>query len=295
MSAPLQYEDAISQLKAVGFRYADYIAPEGSGRMPAMGKPANNQSAWYAWSDNHEVLNYDDHANGIRGTIFPSNENRLSNAEASRLYKLSKERQQEAQAARERKQEQAAHFARNTWKNAKSEGTHPYIERKALAGLHNTRVSDAGALLIPMWVYGVGLVNVQKIQPDGTKRFLKGGCVKGAYSVIGSLDNADGILLTEGWATGATLHEQQFLPVVVAFSAGNLLAVAQVLKSRFPEAQVVVCADDDRQTTGNPGRHKAIEAAEKIGALVAMPELCKACRCTDFNDAQLCNRSRAHG
>ncbi|MFC7556311.1 hypothetical protein ACFQU7_34900 [Pseudoroseomonas wenyumeiae] len=35
------------------------------------------------------------------------------------------------------------------------------------------------------------------------------------------------LLVAEGYATGATLHEATRLPVVVAFNAGNLAAAAE--------------------------------------------------------------------
>jgi hypothetical protein len=43
------------------------------------------------------------------------------------------------------------------------------------------------------------------------------------------------------------------LPVVVAFNAGNLLPVARALRERVPATRIVVLADDDHRTEGNPG------------------------------------------
>jgi putative DNA primase/helicase len=65
---------------------------------------------------------------------------------------------------------------------------------------------------------------------------------------------------SEGWATGATLHEATGLPVVVAFNAGNLLLVAKLIRREYPAARLVICADNDWKTAilrpeiGNVGR-----------------------------------------
>ena len=45
---------------------------------------------------------------------------------------------------------------------------------------------------------------------------------------------------------------------LVAFNAGNVEAVALALRAKYPEAQLIVAADDDYQTEGNPGLSKAI-------------------------------------
>ena len=78
--------------------------------------------------------------------------------------------------------------------------------------------------------------------------------------------------------------------VAVAFNCGNLAAVATALRSKFPAAQLVLCADDDAGTDGNPGLTKAREAASAVQGLVAIPEF-GADRpdegATDFNDMQL--------
>ena len=72
----------------------------------------------------------------------------------------------------------------------------------------------------------------------------------------------------------------------VAFTVGNLGPVSAVIPQKHPEAQLIVCADDDAGTPGNPGRFKARDAARAVDALLAVP-LFGADRpadATDFND-----------
>lgn len=87
-------------------------------------------------------------------------------------------------------------------------------------------------------------------------------------------------------ATAASLHEATGHTVVVAFHAGNLGAVTVALRARYHGGRIVVCADDDHLTPGNPGRAHAIEAARTVGGAVAVPDFGddRPADATDFND-----------
>lgn len=162
---------------------------------------------------------------------------------------------------------------------------HQYLVNKQIQP-HGIRQQGI-ALLIPVYV-GDSLTSVQTIYPNGTdKRFLKGGRIAGGHYFINDQTRRDELLICEGFATGATLHEQIGAAVYVAFNAGNLLAVARYVRSQHPRANVIVCGDDDRWTDGNPGKTKAREAALDIGAKLMMPdfsELDLSTKPTDWND-----------
>ena len=74
--------------------------------------------------------------------------------------------------------------------------------------------------------------------------------------------------------------------VACAFSAGNLKPVAVALREKYPDTVLVICADDDHLTEGNPGLTKATEAAQSIGGLLAIPcfPATRKDGDTDFND-----------
>jgi putative DNA primase/helicase len=158
---------------------------------------------------------------------------------------------------------------------------HPYLVKKGIKA-HGLRVHD-GALVIPI-CDGVELHSLQFIGPEGDKRFLSGGRVSGCYLLIGNLDGT--LCIVEGYATGASIHEATGCAVAVAFNAGNLLPVARTLCVKFPHLRLIVCADDDASTTGNPGLSKAREAAQAVGALLAVPDFdrTRPDGATDFND-----------
>ncbi|MBE0587352.1 MAG: DUF927 domain-containing protein, partial [Hydrogenophaga sp.] len=84
------------------------------------------------------------------------------------------------------------------------------------------------------------------------------------------------LLIAEGYATAATLHEATGYPVAVAFDAGNLQHVARALRQLHRAALLVVCGDDDqdteKQTGTNPGRAKATAAAKAARGLAVFPK-----------------------
>lgn len=128
-----------------------------------------------------------------------------------------------------------------------------------------------GVIAVPMYDELYKLTNLQLIFASGKKSFLKGGRKQGCFFHIGE-EVKSTLLITEGYATGASLHEATGLPVVVAFDAGNLLPVAEHLRMGMPDALFVFAGDDDWETEGNPGKAKAEAAAVKVGGVTVYPK-----------------------
>ena len=207
-------------------------------------------------------------------------------AHRQRMADMQGQREQET---KDRQAEAKAECAK-LWEVSKPcpDGGHAYLTRKGIKpyGLHIMGKDDAARLLVPMRVSGE-LVSLQFIGADGTKRFKTGGQVQGAYCAIGKpQDQTPTVIVCEGYATGASLHQCSGHAVAVAFNAGNLKAVAQALRQRLPEAKIIMAADDDVNTEGNPGLTKAREAAQEVGGLLAVPDFGKdrPDGATDFND-----------
>jgi len=166
----------------------------------------------------------------------------------------------------------------------------PYLTRKGIKA-HDARLSR-GALTIPLRDGGK-IHSLQFIEADGDKKFLHGGRITGCYFSIGTTKGAAALCICEGFATGASINESTGLPVAVAFNAGNLEAVAKAMRVKFPDLPVIVCADDDYRTAGNPGLTKATAAALGVAGVLAIPDFGtdRPDGATDFNDmAQLCGK-----
>lgn len=212
----------------------------------------------------------------------------LARMERERAQRQETERQQTEAA-----QAKAAADALARWEAATEAGQSPYLVRKGVGG-HGVRYAPDGWLLVPLRD-GMGkLWNLQRIAPskpsEGTdKLFLKGGRKSGLWHMLGTVPaGADAlILLAEGYATAASLHEAMGLPVAVAFDAGNLAKVAKALHHLWPQALIVVCGDDDQATearTGvNGGRVGAERAAKAVGGVAVYPEGLPE-HGSDFND-----------
>lgn len=158
--------------------------------------------------------------------------------------------------------------AARLWDMAKpAEAAHPYLVRKGVKawGVRQLR----GSLVIPARDAHGQLHALQFIDQDGGKRFLTGGRIGACYCAIGRPANT--LLLAEGYATAATLYESTGHATACAFNAGNLAPVARALRAKFPSLRIIVCADNDTQTPGNPGLTNAWEAARAVHGWVAFP------------------------
>jgi uncharacterized protein (DUF927 family)/phage/plasmid primase-like uncharacterized protein len=175
--------------------------------------------------------------------------------------------------------------AARIWAAAQPCTEHPYLTRKGIQP-HGTRVYK-GMLVLPLAGSDGTLHSLQFVAADGEKRFLRFGKKRGSYFAIGE---PDGVLcLAEGFATAASVHAATGYAVAVAFDAGNLAPVAVALRAKFPDLRMIVCADDDAGTAGNPGKTRATEAARAVGGVVAVPDFGadQSDEATDFNDLHL--------
>lgn len=173
------------------------------------------------------------------------------------------------QAEQQQRHAEAADKAAFIWNKAKpitTQSEHSYLVAKRIQP-HKARLFR-DALVVPIYSQNKQLVNLQLIQPDGTKRFLSGGKKKHCFSVIGKPAAGRPILICEGWATGVSLYEHTGHFVVVALDAGNLEAVALVIRCLYPAAQIVIAGDNDESGTG---QKTARAAALAVGGKYIIP------------------------
>jgi putative DNA primase/helicase len=139
------------------------------------------------------------------------------------------------------------------------------------------------SLIVPMYDESLKLRSAQGIFPrtitefGRNKDFWPGLPIAGLFWWIGAKSNPT--FITEGFATGASLHEETGCCVFIAFTAGNLLTVGKIVRERLPDIELIFCADNDENTAGNPGVTKANEAALAVDAKVYVPPIAG-----DYND-----------
>lgn len=203
----------------------------------------------------------------------------------AQIIALRIEQARHQRAAEQHQSQQAAtEHANRMWHNARrADPEHPYLVAK---GVRSYALRQAGDVLLVPLTRDDLLVSLQRIKPDGDKRFLFGGMTKGCCSLIGTIQPGRPLYICEGWATGATLHAATGAAVACAMYAHNLLEVGRRLQRQHPDAVLIVAGDDDRMTEGNPGRTAAIKAAATLGCGLIFPPWSGAEPLTlsDFND-----------
>lgn len=177
----------------------------------------------------------------------------VTEAERAEFDRKQQEHERLAAEKKKRDAELAANRARAQWSEAalpQAESLPAYLVRKRVGG-ESVKVATDGVLLVPARQYSKGgaqLMALQKIKPDGSKRFSFDADMIGAACLLGTINDATPLIeIGEGYATCETARMATDFdtPVMVAFNAGNLMAVAQQLRRDFPSAHLLFLADDD--------------------------------------------------
>jgi len=278
--AVAQFREAIA---AAGLTPPDAIEADGKlHRFPSNGKRGDDAGHYVLHLDGIPAGHFGCWRAGIAQTWRADLGRKLSPVEAAAHAARVEAMRREREAEEARRHAEARELAGKRYDVARpADPAHPYLVAKGVKP-HGIR-QEGELLLVPMRDRD-GLHSLQTIDGSGNKRFLTGGRVAACYHSFGKA--GDTVCIAEGYATGASIHEATGYPVAVAFNAGNLEAVARTLRAKLPDARIILCADDDAATPGNPGRTRATEAARAIGGLVALPDFGpdRPEGATDFND-----------
>ncbi|MBI2379214.1 MAG: DUF927 domain-containing protein [Gammaproteobacteria bacterium] len=231
----------------------------------------------------------------------------VSQTERDALKAKAETRHQEADQADAERQRKATERARQIWEAAEpARAEHPYLAAKQVQahglrqGEYRKRVkvgeswedwTVADALLVPIVNAAGEMQALQAIFPAPlippgesearNKEYL--GPKAGGFHLLGTPGKR--LFIAEGYATAASVHEATGDAVAVAFDAGNLGKVAHALGRAYPGARLILAADNDQWTEGNPGLSKAQTAAAAVGGLVVLPVFVNLSgQPTDFND-----------
>lgn len=180
------------------------------------------------------------------------------------------------EAKRKQKQAEASEHARILWESLKeAPETHPYLKAKQVYP-YGIRVNDS-SLAVPLRDINNNIMSIQWIDAEGSKRFFTDAPLDGAFWSI-ALDTLKEhpdypILLGEGFATMAKVHELTSCPCVAAISCYFLKNVAEKLKAKYSKSKIIILADNDIATEAkrgfNPGISHAMDTV-KAGLAVAV-------------------------
>ena len=270
-------DDFRQAMHAAGLNPPEHIVPGRFHRFPGIGKRNGNTAGWCKLFPDGMGGIYGDKSTELSEGWQAKREQPLTNAEREAFRRQVEEARRQEKEQRHQEQQQAAAKARQRWEAARQADTgHPYLAKeKNGINPHGTR-QESDKLLIPLRDEGGHVWALQTIGPDGSKLFSPAGCrTKGLYFSIGTPAPGGPVCIVEGFATGAAIHEATGHPVACAMTAGNLEAVAQIIKAKLPNNQIALCADDDQEpdTDRNPGIEAATRAALAVGGLLAVPDM----------------------
>jgi putative DNA primase/helicase len=274
-----QFRDAIA---AAGLQAPAHIEPGKWHKFPGYQKSVKNRAGWCYLFDDLRGGMFGDYSSGMQTNWSAINGHTPTPAEREAHRQRIKAMQAQREVEQVQRHQSAAVQAVTRWQAAINCTQHAYLNTKAIKP-HAIK-QDGDSLLIPMRDTAGTLHSLQTIAPDGDKRFHPGGRVTGCYHAIGK--PAGALIVCEGYATGASIHDATGQAVAVAFNAGNLGPVALALRDKYPALKIIIAADDDHLTGGNPGLTKATAAALTVGGLLAVPEFPagRGDKDTDFND-----------
>ena len=263
MAAPkIAFADAI---RAAGLAPPDVIHADGKiHRFPTNGKRGDD-SGWYVlYPDGIPAGSFGDWRTSQHETWHADLGRRFSPEESIELKRRAEVARAERDAERQRQQAAAAEQARTLTDAAVGNvEEHPYAQRKRVA--LGPRIKRGpwpqrgwtNALLVPLYSARGEVTSVEAIGDDGEKDFLKGGAKQGSFHPFGRIREATGVVLIgEGVATVAAAVQATGYPGVAAMDAGNVSAVAQVVRELAPDADIVLLADHD------PRSGRGLEAAQ---------------------------------
>jgi phage/plasmid primase-like uncharacterized protein/replicative DNA helicase len=215
----------------------------------------------------------------------------LSPLEYAQLKDVQAQYRKAREAAEAAMRAEARARAKRIWEAAEPTASHPYLSRKGVQS-YGLRQAEDGRIVVPMvdsdgQIHSLQFIAATKDAEGKDKKFLQGGTPTGHWFWIGKPGEI--ICIAEGYATGASVHAATGYAVAVAFDCGNIRPVALAIREKYPEAKIILCADDDHKTKDNPGKTKAEDAAVAINGVVAIPDFGveRAERDTDFNDLQI--------
>lgn len=204
--------------------------------------------------------------------------------------KWRKEREFREKEQRERelkRQNQIAKKAEGDFRSAYLGEESQYLKNKQIDKDPKIKITHNGNLLIPAYDENGKMWNLQTIEADGHKTFITGdvnehgefvsggGRMGGLFFMIGEVQpdlyDSHIICVAEGYATGMSIFMATGYPVALSFVANNLPKVGAALRQKYPNAQLVYCADDD-SAKKSTGIKYAQEALDITGGIIVLPQ-----------------------
>lgn len=259
-------------------------------RIRVEGDGHGEKSGWYVvFTDGLPAGSFGDWRSGIKQKWCAKDHSQLTPEERGAFARQMEEARTQRKIEEDAKNQEARQAVDFILRDAfPAPAEHPYIQAKKIQS-HGLKVDSENRLIVPLCdAHGI-LWTLERIGPDGTKRFLHGGRKRGCFFPLGSaaeVERHGTIIFVEGFATGASIREATGLPVVAAMDAENLRPVAESLRTKYPKTKFVFASDHDESGRGQDAAEEAAQAVN--GIVVVCPEVGE-----DFNDLALAQGEEA--
>lgn len=142
--------------------------------------------------------------------------------------------------------------AKTDFESVSTQNITPYLLKKGVP--HIGTKSRGTSVLVPVCDENEKIWNLQTITSDGGKFYIKDGKRKGCMFKLWSRILTDKFAyICEGYSTAASVAISTGLTTYVAFTAGNIRNVHDILKEKYGSIKLVVAGDND-----SPGRMKML-------------------------------------
>ncbi|EDJ5487134.1 toprim domain-containing protein [Salmonella enterica] len=175
-----------------------------------------------------------------------------------------------------------------TWEAAQTAPDHhPYLTRKGLGDLRLAVVTTPfrrGCLYLPFINIKGEQCGAQWVDAYGKKGNWKGSHKKGAFILIRPErlpETTSNIIIAEGAATAISAAMCHDGVAVAAIDEGNLKPVAQALREKYPQAKIIIAADNDwyspeeKDQNGKPKQNGGLlygeQAAKAVAGWLSLP------------------------
>ena len=178
--------------------------------------------------------------------------------------------QRQAEIETERREAFSAEYQRLS--GLTSERESEYLIAKGLDGVITQCLPD-GSILLPLTDTDATIVAAQTISKTGSKKHLYGSAKQGAYHAVNAPQQPQAVILAEGYATALSVNLMRPDALTVAtIDAGNLLPVAEVMRGKYPQAKIIIAADNDyHDDEPNTGKLAAIKTAQAVSGWLTLP------------------------
>lgn len=230
-------------------------------------KKPRSKNGWYACYEGKAAVFGNWEAGDHTYKWFAGNVTDVDRAQLSAKIERTKQKKKDEQA-------RVASDCQEYFYSLPTDGFSFYLKNKKCFP-HGARF-DGDRLVVPVMDVESGeIISLQTIHGNGDKLYRSGGRVQGGYFLISggrNISKNDKVIVCEGFATGASIHQATGAPVAVAFTAYNIKAVAD----KLPFRNITIAADNDKSGIGE-------KYAKDSGYPYVMPDVVG----WDFSDVYL--------